>query len=324
MIDDHGDDGDDGASANSGGPQIPIVETYRGVGIHDCQPMARIVSVVRPAIDRVLALSKLNDLFEFARDVTKPPEARLLAAAKCEATFEIATEDRRARPNLDLARLKACVVGLDIVSCRDQLRFCSIYDTPAAPGARGADKLTLPTWSTACPDWRARIVNRRSLIPFAPLFADEAAAALRIFRGLKIVDVSGSPTIGEACRPWVFDLASAVFGAYDAATGRRLIRYFFLLVSKKNSKSTIAAGIMLTALLRNWRESGEFYIIAPSREIADNSFFPARDMVRSDENLRSLLHVREDHRIIRHRGTNAFLKVVAADSRRQENDRSLD
>jgi phage terminase large subunit-like protein len=182
--------------------------------------------VVRPAIDRVLALSKLNDLFEFARDVTKPPEARLLAAAKCEATFEIATEDRRARPNLDLARLKACVVGLDIASCRDQLHYCSIYDMPAAPGARGANKprnptLILPTWSTACPDWEARIVNRRSLIPFAPLFADEAAAALRIFHGLKIVDVSGSPAIGEACRPWVNDFASAVFGAYDAATGRR-------------------------------------------------------------------------------------------------------
>jgi phage terminase large subunit-like protein len=95
----------------------------------------------------------------------------------------------------------------------------------------------------------------------------------------------------EACLPWAFDLARALFGAYDAANGRRLVRFFFQLVAKKNSKSTCAAAIMVTALLRNWRNSGEFYILAPTKEVADNSFMAARDMVRADENLRSLLHV---------------------------------
>ena len=96
----------------------------------------------------------------------------------------------------------------------------------------------LLTWSTACLDWQERIVAGDSLIPFAPLFPEEAEAALRIFRDLRIVDAPRSPTIGEACRPWVHDFASQVFGSYDAEAGRRLIRYFFLLVSKKNSKST--------------------------------------------------------------------------------------
>ena len=88
----------------------------------------------------------------------------------------------------------------------------------------------IPEWSTACPDWEARIVAGKSLIPFDPLFPDEANAALEIFRKLKIVDAAGSPTMAEACRPWVFDFVAAIFGAYDAETGRQLIRYFTLLI----------------------------------------------------------------------------------------------
>lgn len=172
----------------------------------------------------------------------------------------------------------------------------------------------MPTWTTACPDWETRIVARQPLIPFAPLFPDEAGAALEIFRDLKIVDVAGRPTMGQACRPWAFDLVGAVFGSYDASSGRRLIRNYFELVAKKNTKSTKAAGIMVTALMRNWRDSGEFYILAPTKEVADNSFFPARDMIRADEELSKLLYVQHNHRLITHRNTGATLKVIAADS----------
>src|SRR5438067_1835802 len=101
-------------------------------------------------------------------------------------------------------------------------------------------------WSTACPDWESRIVHGESLIPFGPLFPAEAEAAADVFRDLRIVDAPGSPTIGEACLPWVLEFVSAVFGAYDHESGRRLIREFFLCISKKNSKSTMAAAIMLT------------------------------------------------------------------------------
>ncbi|WP_380925459.1 terminase large subunit [Sphingomonas leidyi] len=171
-----------------------------------------------------------------------------------------------------------------------------------------------PKWSTACTDWENRIRDRRSLIPFEPLFPDTAAAKMEVFKSLRIVDLPGRPTIGESADAWLLDFAAAIFGAYDAVTGQQLIREGLLLVSKKNTKSTIAAGIMLTELICGWRESDENLILAPTIEVAGNSFKPACDMIRADEELDALLHIQEHIRLITNRVTKATLKVVAADS----------
>jgi phage terminase large subunit-like protein len=168
-------------------------------------------------------------------------------------------------------------------------------------------------WSTACLDWAERLPAGKSIIP-PPIFPEQAEQALAVFKALKIVDAPGSPTFGESCAPWVFDFVRCIFGAYDPDSGRRLITEFFLCIPKKNSKSTIAAGIMLTALVLNWRQSAEFAVLAPTVEVANNAYAPARDMVQQDDELDALLHVQTHIKSITHRGSGAVLKVLAADS----------
>ena len=169
-------------------------------------------------------------------------------------------------------------------------------------------------WTTACPDWQERIVKKQSLMACKPLFPEVADVALNVFKELVLVDVVGSPKIGDITREWVYEFVAAIFGAYDQKNQKRLIREFFLLISKKNTKSTIAAGIMLTALILNSRLSAELIILAPTKEVADNSFAPARDMVKADAELSEMMNVSEHTRTITHLGTGATLKVIAAES----------
>lgn len=169
-------------------------------------------------------------------------------------------------------------------------------------------------WTTALPDWEERIVKGESLIPCPPLFATSSEIALRVFKELALVDVIGCPKIGEITRDWVFEFVSVIFGAYDPAAKKRLIKEFFLLISKKNTKSTLAAGIMLTALILNERQSCELVIVAPTKEVANNSFDPMRDMIRVDKELSALFNVSAHTKTITHRATQATLKVIAAES----------
>lgn len=171
-----------------------------------------------------------------------------------------------------------------------------------------------PIWTTACPDWATRIVNKQSLMPCEPLFPQVADVAERIFKELILVDVMDSPKMGDVTLPWVIEFVRAIFGAYNPSTKRRLIREFFLLISKKNTKSTIAAGVMLVALLLNDRLSAELIILAPTKEVADNSFNPIRDFIRADEELSAMINISEHTKTVTHLGTGATLKVIAAES----------
>lgn len=170
-------------------------------------------------------------------------------------------------------------------------------------------------WTTSLPDWEERIVARRSMVPVEPLFPEMAADAMDVFGALRMVDADGSPLMGDACLPWVNELVAALFGSYDPERRRRLITNYFLMVSKKNGKSMIAAGVMLTALILNTRAAGEFIILAPTKEAADNAYKPIREMILADDDLSARFQEQQHYKTVTDRLNNATLKVVAADSR---------
>lgn len=168
-------------------------------------------------------------------------------------------------------------------------------------------------WTTSCLDWESRIVKQDSLIVSPPLYQSVANEAWDICSHICMTDVAGQPLLGDIARPWLRDFVKAVFGAEDPDSGRRHINEFLLMVSKKNGKSSIAAAIMLCALLMNWRQSAELLILSPTKEIADNSFKPIKDAINADEYLSGLLKIQPSWRTITHTETGATLKVVAAD-----------
>lgn len=168
-------------------------------------------------------------------------------------------------------------------------------------------------WDTSCPDWKTRLLSGSSLVPDLPLFKAEAEKALRVFKRLRISDVPGQPSVGEASADWIYPIIAALFGSYDVDTAKRMIQEVFLLIPKKNAKTTNAALIMLTAQILNRRPEAESSLIAPAKDIADRQFDRASGAIRLDAELTKLFQVQRHLRLIQNRRTGAKMQVKAAD-----------
>src|SRR5262245_48058824 len=169
-------------------------------------------------------------------------------------------------------------------------------------------------WDTSCLDWEERILAGRSLVPELPLFAGEAAKAIRVFKRLRLPDVIGTPTLGEICGEWFYPIVAALFGSYDPATNKRHISEVFQLIPKGNSKSSNGGAVMVTAMIVNRRPEAEFMFIAPTMEIAGIAYKQAKGTIRLDSELSKLFLVQDHLRKITHRRTGATLQIKAADT----------
>jgi phage terminase large subunit-like protein len=202
------------------------------------------------------------------------------------------------------------------------LQFLPTTQQPAGPENAPAAFLEAPEaildgvegWDTSCPDWEERILDGRSLVPDLPLYQGEAARALRCFKRLRLPDVIGTPTMGDACGPWFFPIVASLFGSYDPATNIRHISEVFQLIPKGNSKSSNGGAVMLTALIVNRRPEAEFLFIAPTMEIAAIAYKQAKGTIRLDSELSKIFHVQDHIRKITHRKSGATLQIKAADT----------
>jgi phage terminase large subunit-like protein len=145
-------------------------------------------------------------------------------------------------------------------------------------------------WSTAVPDWGDRIREGRSLLPMLPLHDAYADKALAIFKSLVVPDMEGLPTHGEVCEAWVFDFVRAVFGSYDPDAKRRYLREFFLMIPKKNGKTSIAAAIIVTAAILNTMPQAGLLLIAPTTIIAGTAYDQAVGIVTKTPEVCALFH----------------------------------
>ncbi|WP_421793873.1 terminase TerL endonuclease subunit [Hydrocarboniphaga effusa] len=169
------------------------------------------------------------------------------------------------------------------------------------------------SWDLSCSDWDQRLQQGRSLVPSLPLHSAEAERAVAVFNKLRLADVPGTPTMAEAAGDWFRDIVRALFGSLDPVTRERAIRELFLLVSKKNSKTTNGALLMLTALLLNQRPNASLIMTAPVQDVAQLAFDAAAGAIALDPVLSRKLHVREHLKTIVHRDTKAELQIMTFD-----------
>lgn len=165
----------------------------------------------------------------------------------------------------------------------------------------------------SCADWPHRLRAGRPLVPDLSLWTEEGERAVKVFSRLRLADVPGTPLLADAGGEWFFAIVRALFGGMDAATRQRWIRELFLLVPKKNSKTTNGALLMLTALLMNQRPRANFILTGPVQDSADLAFQAAAGAIALDPVLEKILHVREHLKTIIHRETRAELQIMTFD-----------
>lgn len=167
------------------------------------------------------------------------------------------------------------------------------------------------TWDLSCRDWEARLAEGRSLVPDLPLDLVAAERAVAVFDALKLPDVEGTPTLGEAGGEWFRAIVRALMGSVVGS--ERMIRELFWLIAKKNSKTTNGAALMMTAALLARRPRAEFLFVGATQTLADLGFSQALGMVLADNGLHKRLHVQEHLKKITVVETGVKLQVKTFD-----------
>ena len=150
----------------------------------------------------------------------------------------------------------------------------------------------------SCPDWFEKLRAGKTPIPYLPLDEVRAECAVALFNKLRVPDIRGMPTMGQAAGEWMRDIVRVAFGSVEPKTGKRFVGEIFNLVPKKNGKTTNAAALGLIALMMNTRPNIDGMIVGPTQEVAEKCFEQAVAMIRADEYLNRRFRVVEHKKTI--------------------------
>lgn len=166
----------------------------------------------------------------------------------------------------------------------------------------------------ACPDWWDKLQAGEVPMADVPVNEEKAARVLAFFNRLRLPDVSGNPTMAEACGDWFKTLLVVFFASEDPETKRELVWELLCMVPKKNSKSTYVAALALTALYMEEAPNRTMLLVGPSQNISERCFEQAQGMITLDEKLQLIFKVQDHLKKITRRKTGTALDVMTFDT----------
>lgn len=113
---------------------------------------------------------------------------------------------------------------------------------------------------------------------------------------------------------WEKDLVRNLFGWKKISDGLRKFKETFIMLPRKNSKTTLSSAIMLYLLIINSKKDkgSEIFLGAGSREQARISFSIIKNMIQNNKQLNSVVKLYQNS--IEYDKTQSFLKVVSSES----------
>lgn len=162
-------------------------------------------------------------------------------------------------------------------------------------------------WDFSCTDWEDRLRQGQTPIAKLPIDEQEAQCAVDYYNKLRLPDIKGTPTLGDASAEWFRDVIRAAFGSLidvqnpenpGEVIAQRQVGELFILVPKKNSKTTNSAALGLVWLLMNTTPNVDGIIVGPTQEVADKCFDQAMSMINLDPYLKKRFQVIEHKKTI--------------------------
>lgn len=162
-------------------------------------------------------------------------------------------------------------------------------------------------WDFSCPEWVEKLERGETPIADLPLNAAEAQCAVDYYNKLRLPDIKGLPELGKVSGEWFRDIVRAAFGSVfpepdpdneGTILHVRHVGELFILVPKKNSKTTNSAALGIVWLLMNTTPNVDGIIVGPTQEVAEKCFYQAMNMIRLDPYLERRFKVIEHKKTI--------------------------